>query len=314
MSDLLTTSCRSLLPDVLYFLAEVDIFDTEDNVAEAADAGLFDLARMGRLVSASSRAVRVLRIVKLLRPIFNVDMLPGRRKKEPEAEASSDLASQLDKFVTKHSMICIFAMLALTMGLAMVYGCNPSAAIDLALKGYMYPLQQCLFSGLAGGRGALGETGVDDKCSRDWGESTMPELLRRFEESGHPLVYLKIGQTTLHGEPNAYRASFREHPTSYKFHAYQLWDEEREVNTTVVAHVGMAQQVKAQSIENLCTIAAVLSIFLVLACASSNTMKHELIGACCFCWSCAFVGSVRLIRVILLGDCVSLFVERMQED
>jgi hypothetical protein len=143
-----------------------------------------------------------------------------------------------------HSIICIFAMLALSVALAVGYGCDRATSMDLAVRGFMHPLAACLNDTAAargeeggGRRGGAGGGWGDGtvECARTWQDRHMPAMLRQFERADQPIVFLQLGGTggtggagggnnmTLHGDALAYRRLFRRYPRSFKLRAYDLF-------------------------------------------------------------------------------------------
>ena len=264
------------------------------------------MARSGRLASAASRAVRIIRVVKLLRPLFHLEMFSGKSSAAAgeRQTASMQMAERLEEFVTTHSIICIFAMLTLSMTLAFNYGCDQSTSMDVAFTAFMQPLAICLKATIAtdvtaGDQGSA--PGLQEAaCLREFAATLMPRMLRQYEAAALPLVYLHVSNTTLHGAADAYQSLFRRYPRSYRLSTYRLMfgAEEGESleegggggggggrggggggGVDVVVHMGTKSQVLIQSKENLWTVASVLAVFVLLSAAFSSSMKHHLISA-----------------------------------
>lgn len=137
----------SLLPEVIYAVSAVDIWNANPE-ADDTDS-LLSLARSGRIASAGSRAVRILRIVKLLKPIFNFNIQKSDVKKTDVNvlgdTSQSFLAEKLEQFITMHVIICIIAMLALAMSLTLAYGCDEILTYDWVVRAYLQPVAKCLY-------------------------------------------------------------------------------------------------------------------------------------------------------------------------
>jgi hypothetical protein len=145
----------SLLPEVIFALSGLDVWnppeaadDFNSGAASESDS-LLSLARSGRIASAGSRAVRILRIVKLLKPIFNFNMQKSDVKKTDVNvlgdTSQSFLAEKLEQFITMHVIICIIAMLALAMMLTLVYGCDQISSYEWVLQVYLQPVVKCIY-------------------------------------------------------------------------------------------------------------------------------------------------------------------------
>ena len=140
-------------------------------------------------------------------------------------------------------------------------------------------------------------------AAEEWRREVLPEILARLEAgpTPSPLVYLQVGNITLHGAPGAYKALFRRKPKSYELmtftNLYPGAHSDQPVvaggggaggsgsgganapgSIKVVAHVGTKSTRQNESRENLWTVSSVLLVFMLLSLAFSNSMRKELLG------------------------------------
>jgi hypothetical protein len=81
----------SLLPEVIWVVAEIDVFNS----------GAAGLARSGRAASAGTRAVRILRIMKLLKQLYELKKSNIRTDRNQLGDNStSELSRKLEDYVT----------------------------------------------------------------------------------------------------------------------------------------------------------------------------------------------------------------------
>ena len=173
-----------------------------------------------------------------------------------------------------HVIICIIAMLALSMALAIGYPiCDESP--ELVIRAYLRPVVRCLrLHQLQGGRGSV----EDLACVQEWRRDMLPDMLQRLGMFPYyqPVVYLRVGDITFHGRADAYKEMFRRKPKSYDIRNYNDFAAEmdgagtgggeaaaagggvgRGGNVAVTIHVGKKEAKSNESRENLCVALAV---------------------------------------------------------
>eukprot|EP00960_Hanusia_phi_P072332 767763-Hanusia_phi.AAC.1 len=152
-------SLLSLLPDVIWFVAGLDVLNGGKNVS--------DLARSGRAASAGARVARIIRILQLLSRINRL-RTKGIAKFDNELgdNSVSELAKKLDTYISMHVVIAVGTTLVLSFSLSAAYSFKSTQCLLLAMRGYSATLEPCMRGGE-----------VEQVCLQRWKETTLQDLI-----------------------------------------------------------------------------------------------------------------------------------------
>ena len=96
-----------------------------------------------------------------------------------------------------HVITAVGAMLLMTMGLTIAYGCDEGNVLELALRVYLRPLAECM--GRAEDARPLALYSV--ACIERWKQDNLADMQQRFSQKPlpQPIIYLRISNVTLLG-------------------------------------------------------------------------------------------------------------------